>query len=250
MENRGNNAGKVNGVRSASNRGNTSVEGLLNQRLQGKISLSFVTSQSLQIFLLRSFVSKPSLLGTGHSAEHAGLGSSSQEMASGAVLHRKKESVREIFLRQVRDASAAENATTTGLESSGSVVVQEPQLQNLVDTTTGSTNISEARSFLPGMSSDAEVPAVLNGTLGKLNPIKPESRRDTLLDQLAKCTYECMVCCGKIYHRQSIWNCSSCHNAFHLHCIKKWCASSAIREFICVVCAYLNKTCLFLHFVF
>jgi len=146
---------------------------------------------------------------------------------------RQKESVREAFLRQVRDVSLQEsNATTTtwaDVEYQGDTSSQPRVFTNKRGA---NPRIEDAPTrFVPEMSSDSEVPVVTNGKLGKINAIKPESRRDTLLDQFSNCTYECMVCCAKVYHRQSIWNCQSCHNAFHLHCIKKWSASSAIRMF-------------------
>ena len=59
-------------------------------------------------------------------------------------------------------------------------------------------------------------------------PAEPESRREALIEQLTNCTYECMVCCGKIYQRQAIWSCLVCFNVFHLTCIKKWVDSSAV----------------------
>ncbi|KAK3878523.1 hypothetical protein Pcinc_016866 [Petrolisthes cinctipes] len=53
-----------------------------------------------------------------------------------------------------------------------------------------------------------------------------ETQRDRLTEQLTKGSYECMVCCDRIKQQHAIWSCLSCHNCFHLGCIKKWAKSS------------------------
>ncbi|XP_060590156.1 transcriptional repressor NF-X1-like isoform X2 [Ruditapes philippinarum] len=52
-----------------------------------------------------------------------------------------------------------------------------------------------------------------------------ESQRGTLIEQLSKGSYECMVCCESVRASNAVWSCSNCYHVFHLRCIKKWAKS-------------------------
>ncbi|EDO45870.1 predicted protein [Nematostella vectensis] len=50
-----------------------------------------------------------------------------------------------------------------------------------------------------------------------------------LTEQLMSETYECMVCCEKVWCSSAIWSCTNCFHVFHLKCARKW-ATSATSE--------------------
>jgi len=58
------------------------------------------------------------------------------------------------------------------------------------------------------------------------NPVDV-SRREALITQLQRNSYECMICCEKIRRQHKIWSCIKCFHIFHLSCIQKWASSSA-----------------------
>lgn len=53
---------------------------------------------------------------------------------------------------------------------------------------------------------------------------------ELLEDQLRSNTCECLVCCTVLRRTSAMWSCSTCFNIFHLTCIKKWAASSAVKD--------------------
>ncbi|XP_031548805.1 transcriptional repressor NF-X1-like [Actinia tenebrosa] len=46
-----------------------------------------------------------------------------------------------------------------------------------------------------------------------------------LTEQLQNESYECMVCCDKIYCSAAVWSCDNCYHVFHLKCARKWARS-------------------------
>ncbi|XP_046331330.2 transcriptional repressor NF-X1-like [Haliotis rufescens] len=59
---------------------------------------------------------------------------------------------------------------------------------------------------------------------------KDETQRGTLLNQLSRGKYECMVCYDNVRCEHAIWSCGNCFHVFHLHCIKKWARTSTVTE--------------------
>uniref|UniRef100_A0A7S3DER7 R3H domain-containing protein n=1 Tax=Palpitomonas bilix TaxID=652834 RepID=A0A7S3DER7_9EUKA len=67
------------------------------------------------------------------------------------------------------------------------------------------------------------------------------SFRDLLIAKIKHRKLDCAVCYDRIGSGGKIWNCSSCHNIFHLSCIQRWGAkTSAEGTFSCPTCQYLH----------
>ena len=62
--------------------------------------------------------------------------------------------------------------------------------------------------------------------LNKCSPIDSKQAR-SLIEELIKGTYECMVCCDSVKNNNQVWSCGSCLHIFHLCCIRKWAKSEA-----------------------
>ncbi|CAF4506158.1 unnamed protein product, partial [Rotaria sp. Silwood2] len=72
-----------------------------------------------------------------------------------------------------------------------------------------------------------------------------ENLRSTLIEQLLKNNYECMICIIKIERDQEIWSCDICYKMFHLNCIKKWAhseESGTDKNWRCPGCQYSYST--------
>ncbi|KAI6649279.1 Transcriptional repressor NF-X1 [Oopsacas minuta] len=45
---------------------------------------------------------------------------------------------------------------------------------------------------------------------------------EELTQQIVDLSYECVVCCEIVEHKQSVWSCQECYQLFHLSCVVKW----------------------------
>lgn len=60
-----------------------------------------------------------------------------------------------------------------------------------------------------------------------------------LTEQLQNESYECMVCCDKIWSTAAVWSCDNCYHVFHLKCARKWARSPmAVIEGILICIPY------------
>ncbi|XP_014664590.1 PREDICTED: transcriptional repressor NF-X1-like [Priapulus caudatus] len=53
------------------------------------------------------------------------------------------------------------------------------------------------------------------------------SQMGMLTEQLTRGTYECMVCCERVWQSAAIWSCAECYHVFHLRCVRRWAQSAA-----------------------
>ncbi|XP_047136876.1 transcriptional repressor NF-X1 isoform X1 [Hydra vulgaris] len=67
--------------------------------------------------------------------------------------------------------------------------------------------------------------------LSKCGPMN-SSQAQSLIEQLIKGVYECMICCDSVKWNHEVWNCGNCYHIFHLQCIKKWARSetAAVKD--------------------
>lgn len=54
-----------------------------------------------------------------------------------------------------------------------------------------------------------------------------DSQMGVLIEQLSRGSYECMVCCERIWQAAAVWSCGECYHVFHLKCIRKWSQSAS-----------------------
>ncbi|XP_014242992.1 protein shuttle craft [Cimex lectularius] len=68
-------------------------------------------------------------------------------------------------------------------------------------------------------------------------------QRERLIEQLVSGTLECLVCCERVRHQDSVWSCSNCYHIFHLYCTVKWASSSKDDNgWRCPACQNITKS--------
>lgn len=77
---------------------------------------------------------------------------------------------------------------------------------------------------------------------------KPDPITQALISGLKDCTLECLICTERILDQPipnllpPIWNCSYCHQLFHMECISKWAnkKQTDITDWSCPNCRYTH----------